>query len=189
MDPEYLSEWIVVWHCRLVLRSRSGFSCSLKPGHEVCEVNPRHGARLGLVCRHLGAQTCELPRCRAVAWLDWHEACCQSRDSARPYSTSQSPPRPSANHEAAIPDVARVSGCFTVNVSTPCFPLSERLAYDGEHGRRWTVDGRRRTGAIGERRRASSSTVGRWEHKIEEVPVDRLHRSSISSQLVHRVLA
>ena len=112
---------------------------------------------------------------------------CQSRDSARPYSTSQSPPRPSANYEAAIPDVARVSGCFTVNVSTPCFPLSERLAYDG--GTWMTVDGRRRTGAIGERRRASSSTVGRWEHKIEDVLVGRLHRWSISSQLVHSVLA
>jgi len=70
---------------------------------------------------------------------------CQSRDSARPYSTSQSPPRPSANYEAVIPDVARVSGCFTVNVSTPCFPLSERLAYDG--GTWMTVDGRRRNGS------------------------------------------
>ena len=66
-------------------------------------------------------------------------------------------------------------------------PLPEQLVYDG---RAWTlVDGRRRTEAIGERRRASSSTVGRWEHKIEDVLVGRLHRSSISSQLVHSVLA
>ena len=66
-------------------------------------------------------------------------------------------------------------------------PLSERLAYDG---RAWTlVDSRRRTEVIGERRHASSSTVGRWEHKIEDVLVGRLHRSSISSQLVHSVLA
>jgi len=108
---------------------------------------------------------------------------CQSRDSARPYSTSPSASRTSANHEAVIPDVARVSGCFIVDVSTPCFPYRNDSRVVG------AVDGRRRTEATGERRHASSSTVERWEHKIEDVPVGRLHRSSISSQLVHSVLA
>ena len=62
--------------------------------------------------------------------------------------------------------------------------LSERLAYNG---RAWTrVDERRKQTR---RQRASSSIVGRWEHKIEDVLVDRLHRLSISSQLVHSVLA
>ena len=57
-------------------------------------------------------------------------------------------------------------------------------------GTAWTlVDGRRRTEAIGERRHASSGPVGRWEHKIKDVFVDRLHRLSISSQLIHSVLA
>ena len=66
-------------------------------------------------------------------------------------------------------------------------PLSGRLAYDG---RAWTtVDGRRWMEVIGEGRHASLSTVGRWEHKIEDVLVGRLHRSSTSSQLVHSVLA
>jgi len=51
------------------------------------------------------------------------------------------------------------------------------------------VDGRRRMEVIGERRHASLSTVGRWEHKIEDVIVGRLHRLSGSSQLVHSVLA
>lgn len=39
------------------------------------------------------------------------------------------------------------------------------------------------------RQRVSSSILGRWEHKIEDPLVDRLHRSSISSQLVHGALA
>jgi len=114
---------------------------------------------------------------------------CQSRDSARPYSTSLSVSRTSANHEAVITDVARVSGCFIVDVSTPCFPYRNDSRMTGGT----SVGGRRENGERKqperERRRASSSTVERWEHKIEDVLGGRLHRSSISSQLVHSVLA
>ena len=75
--------------------------------------------------------------------------------------------------------------------SLPSLETTGQNKYMGPYdaGTWTTVDGRRRTEAIGERRRASSSTVRRWEHKIEDVLVGRLHRSSISSQLVHSVLA
>ena len=61
---------------------------------------------------------------------------CQSRDSARPYLTPPLPPRSSANHKAAIPDSACVSGCFTVDVSTPCSPYRNDSRMMEEHGRR-----------------------------------------------------
>ena len=103
----------------------------------------------------------------------------------RPYSTSPLLPRPSTNGEAAITDVARVSWCFIVDVSTPWFLLSERHAHNG---RAWRLVEGEKAEAIG-RQRGSSSVVERWEHKIEDVTVCRLHRSSISSQLVHSALA
>ena len=63
-------------------------------------------------------------------------------------------------------------------------PLSERLAYNGracvlvDKGWKQLC-----------RRCASLSIVGRWEHKIKDVLVDRLHRPLISCQLDHSALA
>ena len=102
----------------------------------------------------------------------------------RPYLTWPLPPQLLTNREAVIPDVACVSWCFIIDISAPCILLSEQLAYNGRE-RMQVEEGWKQLG----RRRASLSIVGRWEHKIKEVLVGRLHRSSMNSQLVHSALA
>lgn len=77
-----------------------------------------------------------------------------------------------------------------LDVSLLKFQLFVFCLADDLHGLQERVTWRRvETEAIGQCRQGSSSIVKWWEHKIEDLPVGRLHQLLISSQLVPSVFA